>query len=191
MHLLQKTLSPNSKVYAFEPVQRVFNKLKENVQLNKFDITCVKKALSNKNGSAIIYDDNAEHIYSVTVNKNMFPADTKVIETKIETITLNSFIKQNNITNIDLLKIDVETHEPEVLEGFSEYLAIFQPSILIEVLNDEVGQRIADIVKGLGYLFFNIDENHGIRQVSHITKSDNFNYLLCNENIAKRLKLVS
>ncbi len=189
--LTAKSLNPNSRVYAFEPVKRVFNKLTENVQLNKFDITCVEKAVSNKNGTALIYDNDQEHIYSVTVNKNMFPTDTKVIETQIETITLDSFIKQNHLPKIDLIKIDVETHEAEVLEGFSEYLAAFKPTMLIEVLNDEVGKNINEITAGLGYLYFNIDENKGVRQVNSITKSDYYNFLLCNESTAKALQLIA
>ncbi len=36
------------------------------------------------------------------------------------------------------MKIDVETHEPEVMEGFAEYYLKFKPIILIEVLNDQI-----------------------------------------------------
>jgi len=187
--LIAKSMNSNSKVYAFEPVQRVFEKLKENITLNNFDIIAIEKAVSNSDGTAIIYDTPSEHTYSVTVNKNLSSPDIKTIETKISTITLNSFIRNNNIKKIDLIKIDVETHEPEVLEGFSDYLSLYRPNMIIEVLNDEVGEKINKLVDGMNYLFFNIDENNGIRKVDKITKSDYYNYLLCNADTAKNLGL--
>ena len=39
------------------------------------------------------------------------------------------------------MKIDVETHEPAVLKGMGEYLRSFRPTMLIELLNDEVAQQ--------------------------------------------------
>lgn len=188
--LIGKCVNPKADVYAFEPVSRVFAKLKENIALNKYDIIPVEKAVSNADGVATIYDTSSEHTYSVTVNKNLHSKEVNVVEAKIETITLDSFIRQNNIKRIDLIKIDVETHEPEVIEGFSEYLSKFQPSILIEILNNEVGEKISKMIEGLGYLYFNIDERGGIRQVDKITKSDYYNYLLCNFQIAVELGLV-
>ena len=188
--LIAKAMKPSSKVYAFEPVKRVFSKLQENILLNSYDITALEKAVSNADGIATIYDTDAEHTYSVTVNENFVEANSKAIETTIETCTLNSFIKQNNIAKIDLIKIDVETHEAEVLEGFGKHLSDYKPTLLIEVLNDEVGEKINKLVQGLDYLFFNINENGGIRQVEKITKSDYFNYLLCNKKRATELGII-
>lgn len=188
--LIAKTISPNSKVFAFEPVKRVYSKLQENISLNKFDITAVEKAVSDSDGLAVIYDTDSEHVYSVTVNKNLSSSETKVTETTIETTTLNSFICKNDIKKIDLIKIDVETHETEVLEGFSDYLSQFKPTLLIEILNDEIGNKVNQIVEGHGYLFFNINENGPIRQVNKITKSDYFNYLLCSREVAEKINLI-
>ncbi len=187
--LVAKAVNPNINVYAFEPVSRVFAKLKENITLNKFDIVPIEKAVSNTDGTAIIYDTDSEHILSVTVNKNLSSPETKVIETQISTVSLNSFISQNNIKKVDLIKIDVETHEPEVLEGFSDYLIHFKPTLLIEILNNEVGEKVNKILQGLDYLYFNIDEKGGIRQMDKITKSDFYNYLVCNYDIAVKLGL--
>ena len=89
-----------------------------------------------------------------------------------------------------MIKIDVETHKAEVLEGFSNYLHKFNPTILIEILNDEVRTNVQKIVSNMGYLYFNIDENAGIRQVTSITKSDYYNYLLCMPEMAKELSLI-
>ena len=88
------------------------------------------------------------------------------------------------------MKIDVETHEPEVLDGFRSYLNQYRPTMLIEILNDEVGRKVSSAVQGLDYLYFNINEKGGIRQVDKITKSDYYNYLLCNSKTALKLGLI-
>ena len=185
--LIAKATNPAAKVYAFEPVERVYNKLCENIELNSYDIEASKNAISNFTGEAVIYDRDVEHTTSVTVNERR--RETETIETQISTITLDDFIQQNRIKKIDLIKIDVETHEPQVLEGFQHFLLKFTPTILVEILDDSIGRKVERCVKNLDYLYFNIDENGGIRQTDKIVKSDFYNYLLCNTEVAKNLGL--
>ncbi len=187
--LLAKTIKPTSKVYAFEPVERVFSKLEQNITLNKFDIVPVQKAASDADGTAIIRDMNTEHTYSVTVNAIKEEGDGRDVETVIQIIKLDSFIRENNITKVDLLKIDVETHEPEVMEGFKEFLFRFRPAILIEILNIEVGDRINKVMEGSGYWYYNINEQGGVKKADKITQSDFYNYLLCTPEMAAKIGL--
>ncbi len=188
--LIAKTVNPSARVYAFEPVHRVYERLQDNVRLNGYEIECLEQAASDKDGKAIIYDLPSDHIYSVTVNKNLHPEGSETIKTEIETVTLSSFIGSRNLDRIGLMKIDVETHEPEVLDGMGPFLKRFRPDMLIEVLNDEVAARIEERVKGLGYLYFNIDEEKSITRTDRITHSDYFNFLLCREDTAKALNLI-
>jgi len=61
--------------------------------------------------------------------------------------------------------------------------------MLIEVLNDEVGNKIEKLVKDHGYYYFDIDEKNHIKVVDHIEKSSYFNYLLCQKETALILNL--
>lgn len=189
--LISKTINEKSKVYAFEPVHRVFDKLNQNVELNNYDIKTFKIATSNYDGKGVIYDGLGEHVYSVTVNKDIqSEGKYKVKEVEIDLIRIDTFIEVNRIPKIDLMKIDVETHEAEVLEGMGKYLQEFEPTLLIEILNDKVGKKVQELVKNIDYLYFNIDENNGIRLVENITKSDYYNYLICKKEIATYLNLI-
>ena len=189
--LIAKSLNSQSKVYAFEPVKRVYEKLEYNNRLNDYDIVCFAWAISDSDGTATIYDTPTEHVYSVTVNKNLSAENIEVIPTEIKVRRLDSLIEEMKIEKIDLIKIDVETHEPEVLEGFGKYLDKFKPTMLIEVLNDEVGEKIEALVKGCDYLYFNLDEkSDSIRKVERITKSDYYNYLICSREVAREIKLL-
>ena len=186
--LTSQALNPNAKVYAFEPVNRVFEKLKNNIIINKFPIKCLDSAVSDKDGNAVIYDEGGEHIYSVTVNLNL--SGTQAKEVKIKTLKLSSLIKKEKIKNIDLIKIDVETHEAEVLKGMDEYLNIYKPTLLIEILNDDVAKNVQYYLDGKGYLYFDIDEKSPPKLRKSLQKSSYYNYLICQPNIAKTLNLI-
>jgi FkbM family methyltransferase len=187
--LAAKAINPSAKVIAFEPVERVFTKLRHNCALNHFDVICEPVALSDEDGEATIYDLDSVHTYSVTINKNLHGPETSVVERRVKTVKLDTYIDQHAVERIDLLKIDVETHEPEVLAGFREHLAVMRPAMLVEVIRPEVARRLEELVAPLGYQYFDIDETKGPRQVPRITVSRDLNYLLCSPEQARALHL--
>lgn len=188
--LIAKTINNNARVIAFEPLDFILKKLEANIRLNKLEIEYIPVALSNYDGKGKVFMESEEHIYSVTVNKNLSKDEIPVTEKEIVTKKLSTIIKELNLTRIDIMKIDVETHEPEMLTGMEDYLREWKPVMLIEILTDEVANKVEKIIGGMGYLFFNINENGGIRKVSKLEKSDYYNYLLCSAEKAAFLKLV-
>lgn len=189
--LVAQTQNRDAKIFAFEPVVRVFERLKHNCEINNYDINCQKTALSDFEGTASIWDvPGSKHTLSVTVNKNTAGSGKNVKEVKIATTTLASFIEKYNIPKIDLMKIDVETHEVEVLKGMGKYLDTMRPAMLIEIVSDENGKLVEEMIQGMGYLYFNIDEKNPPRRVDHILQSDKYNYLLCSEAQARVLRLI-
>jgi len=190
--LTAKSLRPGAKVFAFEPLKRVMQKLRTNNDLNGFNISCINKALSNNTGTAIIYEQDTELINAATLNAETGMAARLEKKTEIETTTLDDFLEEWKIENIDLVKIDVETHEPQVIEGYLKNLSIHKPSFLIEILTDEVGEKLDKYFTPLGYLYFNInDTSDTIRRTNKLTQSDYFNYLVCSEKTAQKLGLIN
>jgi len=164
--------------------------MKHNFLLNNYSVKEYDFALSDYTGTASIFlEEDQAHVYSVTVNKNMLEQSKPAVEKQIKTITLADVIEQNQIQHIDVLKIDVETHEAEVLRGMGKYLEQMKPTMLIEILNDKVGADVQDMLDGKGYLYYNIDENGGIRQTKNILQSDYYNYLVCSQTTAQKLEL--
>lgn len=186
--LIAKSINHDSRVIALEPVHRVFQKLKTNMAINQFNTECLELAASNFTGEAVIYDTGGEHIYSVTVNKNLNAAND-LLQVPIATITLDKLITDLNLNKVDLIKIDVETHEEEVLEGMKKYLPIFKPTILIEILNEDIAARVESLVKDNDYLYFNIDEAKGVFRTDSIGRSSSYNYLLCSATTADQIGL--
>lgn len=190
--LASKTINKNATVYAIEPLEFILKTLNYNIKLNNLDIKVLPYAFSNYNGEAIMYVPiNATFVRSATVNTNLLErTKDKTQEIKIETKTLKNFIESNNLKKIDLIKIDVESHEPAVLEGMGDYLRLYKPTFLIEVSYEGVGDKLNKIFEGLGYLYYNIDENKGLRLEEKLSYSDSDNYLICQPFIAKQLGLL-
>jgi FkbM family methyltransferase len=189
--LISKAVNPKAKVFAFEPIERIFEKLEENNRLNDYDIVCLKYGVSNKDGTAVMYDIPVEDSYSSSLNSE-FASERgdEITPTEIKTLRLDTFIEQNDLPQVDLIKIDVETFEPEVLEGLGEYVEKFKPTMLIEVLTDDVARRIEKLVGGKDYLYFDINEETGLlEKVERLTKSSSFNFLLCTEDVARRIDI--
>ncbi len=180
--LTSKALNKNSKVIVFEPVERNFEKLIRNIQLNRMDIVAEKVALSSKSGTSYLYDYDQDLVYAATLEPH---AEESAYSKKylVNVTTIDQYVSENKISKIDLIKIDVETHEPDVLVGYSEYFAIHKPIILIEVLFDKVGEKIQSFIEQhsqVKYTYFFVHEDLGLQQSDRINRKTDtyFNYLL-------------
>ena len=204
--LLASAANPHSIVHSFEPVERNYKVLKKNISLNGFNINCHNKAVSEEDGISFFIDDYEEFTSSVIVNEGLSDiAKGRGVEEdslqKVETeiITLDSFIKQNNISQIDLMKIDVETHEREVFKGFKINLEKFKPTFLVEIIRDYVASYLDERLSGFGYNYFYINEPFGgevyktkgpsYQKIGRLEGGKFGNYLICEDHIVERLGL--
>ena len=180
--LLSKCLSPRALVIAFEPLPSAFAMLKANVTLNNYDIECEERAVSDFDGKGALFSSSEEYSTEATLDRSSINV-YGLQSWQVDIVKLSTVIESLHLEHIDLIKIDVERAEPGVLKGMGEYLSRFRPSILIEVLNDQIGKEIEDIVRGLNYVYFDIndDSRNGpkdIKKVSRICKARCLNYLL-------------
>ncbi|MBI3397515.1 FkbM family methyltransferase [Candidatus Woesebacteria bacterium] len=109
-----------SIIYALEPVSVTFNLLKENTQhLNAIKTFCI--GLGNKSEKTTIYYNPELLMYS-SLFRERFKWDKNPHKEIVDLQTLDSFCKDNNITDINLLKIDAEGAEERILRGGSKTL---------------------------------------------------------------------
>ncbi len=187
--LISKTVNPESKVFSFEPIPRIYHRLVDNCNINHFDIAYNNIAISDKDGKSVIYDLPIEHHYLASLNKSELLHQTKKpLEIPITTNKLSSFIEKKGLQNIDLMKIDVEGHEVEVLLGMEKYLKEYQPNILIEIKSIELAVKIQELVEDIDYVYFDINETLGLNKRSSISdRSSSWNYLICRKPTAIQL----
>lgn len=175
--LVAKVMNPAAQVHSFEPIERIYSRLIQNCRLNQLDIHCWNIALSDYDGLATIYDLPLEHHSRASlVADQIRHLPYGLIETQTRVMKLQTFLEQESIETLDLMKLDVEGHEAAVLEGLGNHIAQMRPNILLEVQNPTLGKPLDDLLRPLNYLFFDVNENRGLQQVHSISKSSTRNY---------------
>jgi len=150
-----------AKVHSFEPAKAVFKLLSNNIKSDKVILN--NKGLGKDGGTFPFYTDTpGSGIASLTKRKmDCYGVDFKYSEDVIIE-TLDEYCSSNNIKEIDLLKLDVEGHELDVLEGSKEMMA--QKSI--KMISFEFGGCNIDtrtflrdfyyLLKNCGFLLYRI-----------------------------------
>lgn len=190
--LMARAINKTADIYAFEPVERTNKLFAANVALNKFNVNIEKIALSNVNGSQVFYDTINSTQTSASLNpdklKNNDDSKAGIIEYEVKTMRLDSYVEEKGIGKIDLIKIDIEMHEPEALEGYAEHIQKHKPNIVVEVLTDDLGKRVHDAVRACNYNIYHLSDKGKMKKVETLKRVDNlWNYLLCDDATAARL----
>jgi FkbM family methyltransferase len=178
--LVARSVNPTATVVALEPVERVFDRLKRNVELNGGRVAVEKLAASDTTGSAIIYDLPGDHEYTASLDHSMSETCSGVVEYTVATKRLDELLSGAGLGGVDLVKIDVELAEPQVLIGMGACLSNCKPTLLIEILTERVAREVNEITRGLGYNIFQVVERRGLVRASSIqaTEFEERNYLL-------------
>lgn len=136
------------KAYLFEPQVKMYNFIKEKYKDNNF-VNVYNQGLSNKTENVLFYINKhnlTSSIKRLNPKNKYLNLKSKLFSTNldgmiennlnIKTIKLEEFFLENNILNIDLIKIDTEGHEYEVLAGLEGKIK-FIKAFLIEFHDDE------------------------------------------------------
>lgn len=181
--LVARTINPAARIVAFEPLDRFYERLKANIAVNGFTIDAEEVALSDHEGEALLYDSARDYFQAASLEGPGGPV-TSHIARSVPLRRLDMYCREHAIDSVDLLKIDIEGHEPQALAGMGDLLASTKPTILIEVLSDEAGSRISSVLSGLGYETYRIREGRGLEPTKFRPKEkEDRNYLVCQPGV--------
>ncbi|MDR1951999.1 MAG: FkbM family methyltransferase [Elusimicrobiota bacterium] len=124
-------VSKGAIAYAFEPVHKSFELLKKTAELNEGKIYPIKLGLGEKENELPIYIDEKNGGGESRVGLNFVGNKVSDITEKIKIITLDKFVKDNNIKKVDFIKADIEGAERDLLRGAREVLREFAPKLAI------------------------------------------------------------
>lgn len=113
-----KLVGKKGKVYAFEPVPSNFELLVRNIQMNKSSnlIQPIQKAVGEKQGEVkfFVYRDSDSH--SMYRHPTAFVRET----ISVDCVAIDEFLKGRPV---DVIKMDVEGHEPYALGGMRKTIS--------------------------------------------------------------------
>ena len=177
-------------VYAYEPNPLIYPYLIKNLKKIIKNITISDYALSDSNGETIlkipnrsksIFKDNIEEIFKLgcaTIHKNNEIKNFKSF--KVKKRKLDEILVSKK--KIGFIKIDVEGHEKEVIQGAKNLILNNKPIMLIEIEERHIKIPIFETInyiKNLNYeCYFLRDENLiKIHEIKDTDLNNNFLFL--------------
>lgn len=132
-------LKKTGKVFTFEPEPNNFSKLQHNIKLNEFsNIVLNQVAVSDSNSvlKFFLSTGNNFGVHSLIYNEDL---DQNFIE--VPTVKIDDFVLKNNISKVDMIKIDVEGAELDVINGMRDLLKRDKPILILEVVSKYLKSR--------------------------------------------------
>jgi FkbM family methyltransferase len=151
-----------AKVHAFEANPRLAGVLKSSAPAN---VEVHGMAVSSQAGAAVLSVPVSAGVTLEgwgSMEAPLLAQFEQLNQIRVETRTLDSF----GLSEVDLLKIDVEGHEMAVLAGASETIRRCLPWLIIEALDDQQ-DRVRDFVLPLGYQETTLQALTGRKGSSH------------------------
>lgn len=140
-------------VISFEPTPSTLDILRSITKANDLSVISVDVALSDSIGKVNLYlSPKAET--SNSLDKTFRESNDAIV---VQMTTLDAFVAASGVPPT-IVKIDVETHEPQVISGAMKTIARFSPYIICEIL-PRVSHRMVeclDALKEFGYHFYKI-----------------------------------
>jgi FkbM family methyltransferase len=133
----------------------VIRRLEENIALNDLtdQIEIIEAAASSSSGRAVFnYNPRVPLTSGGSIQGATCATPSKE---EVQTITIDELMLKP-----DLIKIDVENHEAQVLEGACQTIQIHRPRLILEANNERYQSGILDMLRRLRYTWRLADERN-------------------------------
>lgn len=162
---LARTVDAAGRVLAVEPAPRTAGALRATLDANALrHAEVIRCALSDHDGNAEFAVPVVTSARTDTGIARLGPVGAGYERLNVSLRSLDSLVAERGLDRVDLIKIDVEGHERQVLDGAETTLRRHRPALVIETGHEAKGDRpaIHDRLHGLGYRMLGILLDHGM-----------------------------
>lgn len=134
-----QAVGSEGQVFAFEPTAYALQKLISNLTMNpelqkRTQIEFVfLNAIDSSEKPATVSSSFRLETFSEKEKRNEKDFGFAKSTLGAESITFDSWCQKKKIQSVDMIKLDVDGHEPEVISGSLRSLKKFQPMLLVEI----------------------------------------------------------
>lgn len=162
----------NGRIFGFEPNESLVRYIQP--LFPKVDLFTY--AVSSQTGTSVLnIPKKGNGLQDTRASLEAMGDEVEKIE--IQTITLDDWAKRENISRMDVVKIDVEGHEFDAVKGCENILKTIRPVFIIEIELRHAKypiHEIFDFIKGFGYEVFYFDRKTLSLQLFEVSQMEEF-----------------
>lgn len=145
--------------YAFEANPVTHKILEANMAIvGNTKTECLNVALSDKSASTFVYVPENGNLGWATLEPEHHVVPVSPVAIQCETLDDACRRLGTDVERISLIKIDVEGHELPVVRGAADTIRQARPDLLCEVLSNEYGKPLFELLLDYGYRGFHVFE---------------------------------
>lgn len=148
-----KCVGQNGKVFCFEPDKHNIKSLENNIKLNSDlkDNIIIQDMLLWNEDTLLDFEESG----TVASSAKWFSENANIV--KKQAVTIDNWVKNNNVHRLDLIKMDIEGAEIEAIEGCVETIKTLKPKFAIAsyhiIDNQPTYIKVEEFFKKMNYPF--------------------------------------
>jgi FkbM family methyltransferase len=150
---MARAVGAQGRVWAYEPTPATGDYLARTLELNRLgNASLIRSAIAGRSGQVrIVLSERPEENEIVAAGAD--PGGSVAVAA----VTLDQAARDQGWGEVDFIKLDVEGHELEAIQGGSGYLGAHSPLLMFEIkARGEFDLRALDPLAALGYEFFRL-----------------------------------
>jgi len=173
--LVASKIAMKGSVYAFEAASQTFQLLVQNINTNRLtNVYPLHLAVCNENSEMELFISGESNI-GMTGLRKVGNKGTSI--EKVQTTSLDEWIKTTELLKVDLIKIDIEGAELLALKGMEGILNKFRPVLFIEIssllgLYGNTSYDLYDFMEKMKYNCYQATAKNTLQNVSAGTEDD-------------------